>query len=140
MLRLFEHIGSEKAHDPHAWWIFDARVTSPVTCSLCIGLDGTHYRGDEIEAAFPYHIHLRVNAIKARAHMPRDPYCRCVLRWAGRSKDVLATPVGLRKAPRKPEVPKKLGFSKDEKRMFKRITRHARETWRNKKRVIILAK
>ena len=132
MFQLFEHAGFEKAHDPHTWWTYEARVTSPKTCELCIALDGTNYRGDELDLAFPYHIHLRVNAIKANTHMPRDPYCRCLLRWAGRTKDVLEAPYGMRK-PRKPKIPKKVKLVPDEKRMFKKVAKHARETWRQKR-------
>lgn len=133
-MKLFEHAGFAKAHDAHMWWIYDARVTSPKTCPVCIGLDGTHYRGDEIESAFPYHVYMRVNAIKAKVHL----HCRCVLRWAGRSEDVLAAPIGLRKKPEKPQLrkeerePKKL--SPSQHLLWWRITRHARETFRKRRR------
>ena len=132
MLRLSEHAGFLDAHDSHHWWIYDARVTSPRTCPFCIALDGTHYRGDELDLAFPFHIHLRVNAIKARAHMPRDPHCRCMLRWAGRTIDVMPAPYGVIRKPKKAEVPKKVKLNPDEKRMFKKAARHARETFRRK--------
>jgi len=103
-LQLFEHAGWDKAHDPHMWWIYDSRETSPRTCPVCLGLHGTVYRGDEVLQAFPYHVHMQVNAIKARVH----PNCRCVLRWAGRSKDVLSSPLGLVKHHEKPQLPRKL--------------------------------
>lgn len=130
MLHLFEHAGFLDAHDPHHWWLYDARETSPKTCQLCLSLHGTHYRGDELELAFPFHRHMRVNTIKANAHMPRDPHCRCRLVWTGRTEDILQNPYGiLKRGPEKPKVPKKVSLGKDEKRMFKRITRHARETY-----------
>lgn len=89
MLSLYEHAGWEQAHDPHMWWIFDARETSPKTCPLCLTLHGHQFRGDGLNMAFPYHIHLRVNAIKAMVH----PHCRCVLRWAGRTEQIYKTAV-----------------------------------------------
>jgi len=89
-------------YDPHVWWIFDARVTSPRTCPVCLALDGTKYRGDELANAFPYHVVLNVNTVKPMVH----PHCRCRLRWAGRSKDVLVSPYGMRNPKRKlPELP-----------------------------------
>ena len=137
MLRLFEHAGFEDAHSPNTWWIYDAKETSPKTCQLCLGLDGTHYRGDEIELAFPYHMHLRVNAIKTNTHMPRDPHCRCVLRWAGRTKDVLQNPYGiLKRKAKKPTLPKKVSLNKDERRMFKKVARHARETYGKTSKIV----
>lgn len=135
MFKLFEHAGWERAHDPHMWWVYDARITSPKTCMVCLSLDGTHYRGDAIYTAFPYHYHRTVNVIKPQVH----PHCRCRLIWAGRSVDVLATPVGLRKKPRKPEIPKFVGrrhrpidLSPSQRRQFKTITKHAREIYRLK--------
>lgn len=125
MFRLFEHAGYESAHDSHTWWIYDARVTSPRTCQVCIALDGTHYRGDEIDAAFPFHIHMRVNAVKAMVH----PNCRCVLRWAGRTIDVMQAPYGIRREPKKAVVPKKVKLGRSEKRLFRKVARHARETY-----------
>lgn len=127
MFHLFEHAGFEDAHDEHHWWIYDARVTSPKTCLVCIALDGTHYRGDEIELAFPYHVHMRVNAVKAMVH----PHCRCVLRWAGRTEDVMTAPYGIRRPRKKAVIPKRVKpkLSPDQKRQFKTITKHAREVY-----------
>jgi len=121
-------MGFEKAHDSHSWWIYDARVTSPRTCPVCLALDGTHYRGDELDLAFPYHIHLRVNAIKALVH----PHCRCILRWSGRSRDVLATPIGMRKKPVKPQLPAKQRLTPKQHIRWWQITRHARECYRRR--------
>jgi len=136
---IFEHAGFERAHDPHHWWVYDARETSPKTCPLCLSLHGTDYRGDEIDMAFPYHIHIRVNAIKANAHAPRDYHCRCLLHWAGRTKDVLDFRWGTRK-PRIPDIPKKVAgrpvedvLTPDLRRMRKKIVKYARETWKWKR-------
>ena len=86
-LKLSEHagwdVGATNAHSPNVWWIYDARETSPKTCSLCLTLHGHQFRGDGLDYMFPYHIHLRVNAIKAMVH----PNCRCILRWAGRTEE-----------------------------------------------------
>lgn len=132
MLSLSEHVGFAKAHDAHAWWIYDARMTSPKTCPVCLSLDGTHYRGDEIEAAFPYHLHMAVNRIKAKVHR----FCRCVLRWAGRSRDVLSTPLGLRKKPEKPQLRKQerepKAMSASQHFLWWKITKYARETLRRR--------
>lgn len=134
LMDLIEHAGWMRAHDPHVWWIFDSRETSPKTCPLCLSFHGTHYRGDEIDTAFPRHIHLRVNAIKCMVH----PHCRCLLRWTGRSKDVLEQPYGyaLKRAAKMPTIPKRQEpkLSPSQKREFKRVAKIARETWR--KRVI----
>jgi len=132
MLRLFEHAGFEPAHSEYHWWIYDARVTSPRTCQVCIALDGTHYRGDEIDLAFPFHLHMRVNAIKALVH----PNCRCVLRWAGRTIDVMQAPYGIARKPKKAEVPKKIELGKSERRMFKKVARHARECYGKTSKIV----
>lgn len=136
-MQLLEHAGSLKAHDSHSWWIFDARETSVKTCPLCLSLHGSHYRGDAIDFAFPYHMHLRVNAIRARAHEPRDRNCRCVLRWAGTTKDVLESPFGVRRPPKIHRIPKKLRgrpvedeLTKSDRNLRKHIVKHARETKR----------
>jgi len=50
----------------------------------------TDWRGDWIPGMFPYHEHMDVNAIHANVH----PNCRCVLRWAGRAKEIYKTPLG----------------------------------------------
>ena len=78
-------------HSPYDWWIFKARMTSPKTCEVCKVLDMRDYRGDWIPARFPYHVHMKVNRIKANVHR----YCRCVLVWAGRAKAVYNSPFGL---------------------------------------------
>ena len=110
-------------YDEHHWWIYDPRMTSPKTCILCMALDGTHYRGDELYMAFPYHEIMHVNAIKAMVH----PNCRCVLRWAGRSEDLLTSPYGLKAKPDKPEIPKKYDLTPDKRRQFGKIAKVARE-------------
>jgi len=135
---------SSNPYDPHVWWLYDSRVTSPRTCPVCIGLDGTHYRGDEVPLAFPYHMLLRVNVIKPMVH----PNCRCLLRWAGRSEDVLEAPYGMRNPKlEKPELPRgglagrRLQPLEPEQlspsQHFKwwQITRHARETFSRKSRI-----
>ena len=134
MLRLFEHAGFEPAHDEHHWWIYDARVTSPRTCQVCIALDGTHYRGDEIDLAFPFHLHMRVNAIKALVH----PNCRCVLRWTGRTKDVLTQPYGLLdRGPKRAKIDVKTlkKMKRSDLQGWWRVARFARETFKGKKRL-----
>ena len=78
-------------HSAFDWWLFDARMTSPKTCPVCKALNLRDYRGDWIPARFPYHKHMRVNAIKANVHQ----HCRCVLRWAGRAKAIYMSPFGL---------------------------------------------
>jgi len=50
----------------------------------------TDWRGDWIPDVFPYHTHMAINAIRAKVH----PNCRCVLRWAGRTKEIYKTPLG----------------------------------------------
>lgn len=136
MLRLYEHAGWEKAHDPHMWWTFDARETSPKTCPLCLSLHMTQYRGDRIDEAFPYHIHMRVNAIKAYVH----PNCRCVLRWAGSTVGVWKVPMGwLKHRPKLPKIPKTVAgrpvedvLSALQRVHRKQIVRHAPEIYREK--------
>ena len=128
-------------YDPRMWWIYDARVTSPKTCNLCINLNGTHYRGDELYLAFPYHIQIRADAIKANAHMPRDPHCRCILRWAGRTEDILQNPYGiLKRKPEKPKMSQDYPLGRDEKKMFKRTTKHARETYLRQRALKMIVK
>lgn len=138
MLRLLEHAGSEKAHSARHWWAFNCRQTSLETCPLCLSLHMTDYRGDGIDTAFPRHIHMRVNMIKARVH----PHCRCRLESAGMSKDVLTNPYGMRRPRRIPEVPKRVAgrpvedvLSKSQRRERKQIVKYARETWRKKNEI-----
>jgi len=140
MFRLLEHAGWMRAHDPHHWWVFDCRETSPKTCTLCLSLHTTHYRGDELDNAFPYHVHRHVNAIKANAHMPRDRHCRCMLRWAGRTELVRPNPYVRDRPPKVPEIPKTVArrpvedrLTPDLMRMRKRIVKHARESYRRKR-------
>jgi|GEM_PF-4454264 len=78
-------------HSPYDWWILKARLTSPKTCEVCKLLDLLVYRGDWVPARFPYHVHMRINRIKARIH----PNCRCVLVWAGRALGIYETSFGL---------------------------------------------
>jgi len=90
-------------------------MTSPKTCELCKALDMTDWRGDWIPTAFPYHIHERVNAIKAMVHIN----CRCRLRWAGRTEQIYETPLGfdvkqmwhISKAELERLTPRQLGFA-----------------------------
>jgi len=117
-------------YDEHNWWIFDSRLTSPNTCELCQALDGTHYRGDELELAFPWHVPMRVNAIRAMVHVN----CRCVLRWAGASIDVLASPYGMKQKVDRPETPEDL--SPSQQFGFRQVTKHAREMVSKKLRVL----
>ena len=114
-------------YDPHVWWIFDARVTSPRTCPVCLALDGTKYRGDELANAFPYHVVLNVNTVKPMVH----PHCRCRLRWAGRSKDVLVSPYGIRK-PKAGGQLEKQRLSPSQRFKWINITRWARECYKRK--------
>ena len=134
---------SSNPYDPHVWWLFDSRVTSPRTCPVCIGLDGTHYRGDEVPLAFPYHLQLHVHLIKPMVH----PNCRCRLVWAGRTEDVLEAPYGMKKpAYEPPQLPTPMrredwkspgGQTLSPSQHFKwwQITRHARETFSRKNRI-----
>ena len=123
---IVEHAGFERAHEPEMWWLFDARVTSPRTCKVCQALDGTHYRGDELDHAFPHHYHRTVNSIHPLVH----PNCRCRLKWAGRSTDVLTYPIG--KKPRThgwPTVKKELVYkmSPSQRRSFSKVTTYSRD-------------
>ena len=123
-------------HDPHSWWIYDPRETSGKTCPTCLGLIGTHYRGDEVEFAFPYHVHLRANTIRAKVH----PHCRCRLIWTGRTKTVNENPYGILKRPaQKAELPSKVAgkiidLSPSQKRLYDRTSGYARETFRKRNR------
>ena len=113
ILKAADHEGYH--HSAYDWWIFDARMTSPKTCALCQMLDMTDWRGDWIAGAFPYHVHERVNAIKALVH----PNCRCRLRWAGRAREIYESPLGFDALQTwqvsKPELdrltPNQLGFA-----------------------------
>jgi len=130
VLKLSEHAGWEKAHDAHHWWMFDARLTSPKTCEICKALDGTVYRGDGIAAAFPYHIHMAVNAIKALVH----PHCRCRLRWVGRTEKVQVRHILTRRDDRerkRPQLPKKQRglLSPSQHLIWWRTSHYARETF-----------
>ena len=122
-----EHAGYLEAHDPHMWWIFDANVTSPRTCPVCLALDGTHYRGDDLDSAFPYHIHLRVNAIRPMVH----PNCRCMLRWAGRTEQILNAPYGLKK--KKSEQPE-VELTPKQRLQVNKFISFARETYADKRK------
>ena len=130
-MQLLEHAGHVKSHDPHVWWSFDARQTSPKTCPICLSLNGSNYRGDEVDNAFPYHIHRTVADIKTLVH----PHCRCVLRWAGRTEDVLKVPYGfITRKVRHPTIPKELQgqLSPSQLRLRKQIVKYARETYKRK--------
>ena len=135
MFHLSEHAGWERAHDPHMWWRYNCRESSPKTCPLCLSLHGTHYRGDELDIVFPFHIHRRVNMIKPMTHL----HCRCRLEWTGRSKNVLLRPHGWLEGKRKiPEIPKTVAgrpvsdvLVPSQLRLRKKIVRYARETWRH---------
>jgi len=130
---------SDDRNDPyssHNWWLFDSRQTSGKTCPTCLALHMTHYRGDEIHAAFPYHRIIRANRIKAMVH----PHCRCVLVWTGRTKDILNNPYGIsdRKA-KAAELPskvagRKIELSPSQKRLYDRTSGYARETFGGKNR------
>lgn len=56
-------------------WVYDALVHSQYTCDECAAYDGTRFRGDEIDAQFPYHIPVSSVRIFAMVH----PNCRCEL-------------------------------------------------------------
>lgn len=71
--------------------------------------------------------------------MPRDPHCRCLLRWAGRTKDVMPNPYVRKRPPQTPDIPKKVAgrpvedvLTPDLRKMRKRIVKHARETFRRR--------
>jgi hypothetical protein len=118
-------------YSPHNWWIFDAKQTSPKTCPVCQSLEGSHYRGDEIQAAFPYHIQKTANKIKAKVH----PHCRCLLVWTGYTKDVVTNPYGILKRKReRVTVPEKIDLSPSQSRMFRKVQKYSRETWKRKNR------
>jgi hypothetical protein len=122
-------------YDPHDWWLFDSQQTSSKTCPTCLALHMTHYRGDEIPSAFPYHVWMRANRIKAMVH----PHCRCVLVWTGRTKDILNNPYGiLRRPAQKAELPdkvagRKIELSPSQRQLYDRTVDYARETFRGKK-------
>lgn len=78
-------------HSEFHWWQFDARISSPKTCELCGALHLQMFRGDRVPDIFPYHTHMKINAIRAKVH----PRCRCVLRWAGRTEKPYNTPLGI---------------------------------------------
>ena len=116
-------------YSSHMWWVFDPRETSPKTCLTCISLQGSHFRGDEIASAFPYHQQRTVNTMRAFVHQ----HCRCRLIWTGRTKDVLKIPYGvLDREPERAEVPKKIELSPSQQRMFDKAAKFSRETWRNR--------
>lgn len=77
-------------HSAFDWFIFRARMTSPKTCEVCKVLDLRDFRGDWIPHRFRYHIHRKMNQIKAKVHK----HCRCDLWWAGRSERVYSSPFG----------------------------------------------
>lgn len=134
MFELSEHASFE--HSSRDWWMYTPRATSGKTCLTCLSLYMTHYRGDEVELAFPYHIHVAVNKIRVMVH----PNCRCVLWWTGRTEEPWERPFGwLQGKPKAPEIPTKvygrpvedeLSPSQDYQR--KQITKYAREVWRHK--------
>jgi hypothetical protein len=119
-------------YSPHNWWIFDSRETSGKTCPVCLSLHLTHYRGDEIHAAFPYHIQVSANKMKAMVH----PHCRCRLIWTGYTKDIMDNPYGILKRPaKKAELPAKVAgrqidLSPSQAKLYKKTSKHARETFR----------
>jgi len=135
MLTLREQEDRTDPYNPHNWWIFDAKQTSPKTCPVCQSLDGSHYRGDELQTAFPYHIQISANKIKALIH----PRCRCKLVWTGYTKDVVTNPYGILKRKReRVAVPdkvagKKIDLSPSQSRMFKKVQKYSRETFRGRK-------
>ena len=118
------------------WWLFDSRETSGKTCPTCLATHLNHFRGDELQSAFPYHVIQRVNRIKAKVH----PHCRCVLVWTGRTKDVMQNPYGILKRPaKKAKLPdsvagRDISLTPSQKRLYKRTNKFARETFRGKKR------
>ena len=133
----FDIIGDKPGqHSNKFWWLFDSRESSGKTCPTCLGLHMTHYRGDEVPDAFPYHTHMRVNRLRAKVH----PHCRCVLAWTGRTKTVMKNPYGVSKREAKKAVlPDKVAgrdvvLSPSQRRLYKRTSKFARETFRGKKR------
>ena len=116
-------------YSSHAWWLFDPRETSPKTCPTCQSLGGSHYRGDELFSAFPYHIQMAANRMRAYVH----PHCRCRLVWVGYTKDVLSNPwATLDKEREKITVPEDQKLSPSQQRMFNNVSRFSRETWKNR--------
>jgi len=130
MLTLREQEDRTDPYSPHNWWIFDAKQTSPKTCPVCMSLDGSHYRGDELHTAFPYHIQVSANKIRAKVHIN----CRCNLVCTGYTKDVVTNPYGILKRKReRVTVPKKIDLSPSQNRMFKKVQKYSRETFRGRK-------
>lgn len=123
-------------YDAHTWWLFDSRESSEKTCPVCLGLHMTHYRGDAIQSAFPYHMAYLPNKLKAKVH----PHCRCLLVWTGTTKSVMDNPYGILKRPaQKAELPakvagKKIELSPSQQRLWKRTSGHAKETYRGKRK------
>ena len=118
------------------WWLFDSRESSGKTCNTCLALHMNHFRGDEIASAFPYHIQMAPNRIRAKVH----PNCRCVLAWTGRTKDTLENPYGLLKRPAdKATLPDRVAgrpivLSPSQKRLYDRTSGYARETWKKRRK------
>jgi len=133
MYNLIEQADRTDSYSPHNWWIFDAKQTSPKTCPVCQSLDGSHYRGDELQTAFPYHIQISANKIKAKVH----PHCRCLLIWTGYTKDVLTNPYGILDRKReRVKIPEKdkVKLSPSQWRMWAGVAHYSRETFRGKRR------
>ena len=78
---------------------------------------------------------MRVNRLRAKVH----PHCRCVLVWTGRTDKVQKNPYGISKREaRKAELPKSVAgrdvsLSPSQKRLYKKTSKYARETFRGKK-------
>lgn len=102
-------------------------MTSPKTCPVCKILNLRDYRGDWIPTRFPYHWHVSVNKIRASVHR----YCRCLLRWAGRAKEIYESPFGLlnRKEIRQLWTPEEKELEELTPSQLKYVLKFLRKPW-----------
>ena len=84
LYRIREAIRNRKAlgfpllkHDEE--WMFIGKRDERECTEICRPLEHTMHRGNYIPRRFPYYAVIDSTHIYARAHMPRDDHCRCIL-------------------------------------------------------------